>query len=232
MSDTIRYIKQYIFPKTLKNNIKELLVHILPILNENNIRYWLVDGTLLGYYREKDIIFRDDDADIAILEDDFKKSMKILKNNLPKHFGDFNDNSEDEFNINNNRFNKLGGLGKIDLFIAYKENQNIKYENHTVPNDYIFPLKEDDFLGIKVKVPNKTDKILENTYGKDYMTPRSYYKGINYEGPQWQPPKLIQKAVSENSDKIPVLIIIYYIFIVVFLIFFLLFIYLRYNHSF
>ena len=42
-------------------------------------RYWLTDGTMLGYQREHGIISRDDDADICVARDDLKRACLVLQ---------------------------------------------------------------------------------------------------------------------------------------------------------
>lgn len=60
-----------------------ILKIVSTILDDNNITYWLIGGTLLGGIRHKGFIPWDDDMDIAILKDDYDKAMKALQENLP-----------------------------------------------------------------------------------------------------------------------------------------------------
>ena len=53
--------------------LRNLLIKTVPILNNNNIEYWIDFGTLLGLHRDKDIIIGDTDCDICIWKKDEDK---------------------------------------------------------------------------------------------------------------------------------------------------------------
>lgn len=61
----------------------EILCEIHRICIENNIRYWLYAGTLLGSIRHKGFIPWDDDCDIAMMRDDYEKFLRIAQQYLP-----------------------------------------------------------------------------------------------------------------------------------------------------
>lgn len=60
--------------------LKELQINILDNINmfckENNIKYWLDYGTLLGAVRHSGYIPWDDDIDIGMMRDDYNKFLK------------------------------------------------------------------------------------------------------------------------------------------------------------
>ena len=62
----------------------EMLKDIDCICRKHQITYWLNGGSALGAYRHCGFIPWDDDADIAMMQSDFKRFIEVLKMDLPK----------------------------------------------------------------------------------------------------------------------------------------------------
>lgn len=60
----------------------EMLQYIDFVCKKHNIRYWLCSGTLLGAVRHGGFIPWDDDVDIEMLREDYKRLVRILKRTL------------------------------------------------------------------------------------------------------------------------------------------------------
>ena len=58
----------------------DMLSYIDEICLENNIKYTLVGGSLIGAIRHKGMIPWDDDIDIALTQEEYNKLMSILQN--------------------------------------------------------------------------------------------------------------------------------------------------------
>lgn len=75
----------------------EMLKDIKKICIENDIKYFIVYGTLLGAIRHKGFIPWDDDIDIAMLSDDYNRFLEICKTNLPEKYFLQNDKTDLEY---------------------------------------------------------------------------------------------------------------------------------------
>lgn len=72
--------------KELQKVLLELLLVIDHVCTENNLRYYLFYGTLLGAVREGGFIPWDDDADIVMPRDDYEKLLHLSKETWPKGY--------------------------------------------------------------------------------------------------------------------------------------------------
>lgn len=156
-------------------HLKIIFKKFIEIMNEKNITWWCVDGTLLGAVRHKGFIPWDDDIDVGILYKDYNKLIKLTKVDL----GNFEINKAAiGFRIN------MKGIQYpfIDIWVNdYDDNNNIKYCTPILnniktfyfasPNVYysdneLFPLKMVKFENLTVYIPNKSEDILHREYGK------------------------------------------------------------------
>lgn len=73
--------------KTPLEQMKLVELKLLKVLNkickENNIKYWLDGGTLLGAVRHGGFIPWDDDIDVGMLREDYEKFLKLASKELP-----------------------------------------------------------------------------------------------------------------------------------------------------
>lgn len=71
--------------KTLQEIELENLKKIIEICEVNNLRYFLIGGSLIGVLRHNGFIPWDDDIDIGLPRPDYNKFVQIVKNYLPDH---------------------------------------------------------------------------------------------------------------------------------------------------
>lgn len=66
----------------VRQSARDLLCHLADSFENHNIPYFLDHGTLLGIYRDGDILPWDDDIDLSIYEDGFLPCIQLLAQSL------------------------------------------------------------------------------------------------------------------------------------------------------
>lgn len=72
--------------KDVQNVLLRMLKDVDKICRKHNIPYFLNGGSALGAIRHKGFIPWDDDADIAMLKDDYLRFIEVLKKALPDEY--------------------------------------------------------------------------------------------------------------------------------------------------
>ena len=172
------------------NLLKENFEQILTIVYSSelkNYNIWLDFGTLLGYYRENDFISHDLDMDFGIQVSSLEE-FEVIEEQLINN--GFNRTKEFYFNKNLVELSySYKGLN-VDFIIYKKEDDKVSsdtifFMTNALGNPtryevyhYKIPfsgLKECDFKGMKVKVPDNTQEYLRTLYGEDFETPNTNY---------------------------------------------------------
>lgn len=170
-------IEYYYTDESYLTELINLARTVISILNNNNIKYWLIFGSLLGCIRHNGIIPWDDDIDLAFDVGDLQKIYGLKKEFL-KHglkLSKYQTSKRELYKIkyinpNNNNRRKAW----IDLF-AYRMDKNDVWHRTLgsyvqIKNKDLFPLKTKIFHGINANVPNNYNNILEQQYGSDWNT--------------------------------------------------------------
>jgi len=161
-----------------KENAIKNLIDLDSIFRKNKVRYWIQDGTLLGYYRDSDFISYDNDVDIGIKWSDFtcNTMIDVINNGFTLYAT--SGLLEDSLVIN---IIKRGV--SVDLYFYYPKDNYYFYHTAVVKKPYAdgrrridftymnFDVREIEFLGSKFFAPHNIEYFLETKYGKDWKTP-------------------------------------------------------------
>ncbi len=164
----------------------KLLKKTIKILNKNNVNYFLISGTLLGYARHNDFIPWDDDIDLIVDRESFMKIDPNIKEKYIKKYklnfitiGDhmtkvsFVDKGVDLSNrfINCKNKREKYHWPFIDLFMYDydEEKKNILFFKKQWNVESFFPAKNIYFNGMSAFIPFDSDYFLKINYGINYM---------------------------------------------------------------
>lgn len=153
---------------------KRNLVDAIDILQASGKRYWLNDGTLLGYYREGNILRHDKDFDFGLKIEDV--DMELVEAFIKERFqicwlwGKYQNNLQISFRRNGIPF---------DIFMFYSDKEkNETYHYTHFRKGGLFCYKYEPFTTTQVKwfghdvmIPQDPEKHLVQKYGMLWSIP-------------------------------------------------------------
>ena len=189
-SDTLKKVK--LQNRNYHKKMKDMLLKTIDILNDNNIKYWLEAGTLLGVIRDGDLIPWDYDADIGIYADSIEDIMKLKMKFFPKYLikKKFINTMWLPGNIRvlkvKTTWEKIKQLNfHLDLFCVYKVNNNYRWSDSNalkhVNQKFYDKLDVIDWEGRKIYIPSNAEEYLTLRYG-DWKTPEKKYNAGIQDG--------------------------------------------------
>jgi len=175
---------------SLKQQAKKNLTDFKQAMDDLKIPFCLMDGTLLGAYRDNDFIKNDyDDIDIGILEEHRDKAPQIFAHLQTKGFRKFKE-FKHEGKFRGGSIIRQGG--HIDFFVvhikgkeAYNLGKNPWPDNPKPYRAYVYPshcFKKFDhlvFKGMTFNIPTKAEDFLKARYG-DWKTPLRRGEGFSW----------------------------------------------------
>lgn len=156
-----------------KEELKKTLLEVNEVMKGLKMEYFLLHGTLLGYYRDKDIILWDDDIDLGCLLDSSDTEIRNIiviafENRGYKSWIKETNEWPGACNI---VFTKNYGEG--DLSIAFKfihriADRAIEASSPvTYPINSILRLEQVTWFKEKFLIPSKPEELFDIWYGKD-----------------------------------------------------------------
>ena len=187
------------FRGSVVSNLRELLNFSLAACSQFDMNCFLIAGTLLGAHREGKVFDWEEDADLGIMEEDFKKLSTLSMSGKIKAFSnsqysitgkDFDiimrpdeahivaravDRSSHLY-VDFMKFKRNTGRFESPFSWAYVHCAHCKTKKHermrkiSMPLSDIFPLEPCTLEGIKTLCPHNTTQWLNYFYGSDFQT--------------------------------------------------------------
>jgi phosphorylcholine metabolism protein LicD len=163
------------------DELKTLYKNIMKFFIDFNLKYKFIlfYGTLLGFYRENNFIENDDDIDVLIEREYYDNLLNYIDTNI-KNYPDIS------LGIKTDTIVQLfyKDIGPFDIYAFDEHNDNIllKWDGNLLfEKKNIYPLKVMKYYGYEICIPNNTEKILIETYGKDWNVPmpKTEYEWVN-----------------------------------------------------
>lgn len=173
--------------KAFLSDGKSVFCDFCSVLNSNQIKFWLVYGTLLGYIREGKILDFDCDFDVGVWYTDYSQELENkLQENGFKLVHQYR--SISEYQAFEQTYEKDGV--SIDVFyhfknetriwanVFYREPASALEENIYRIRELDYPLadlKQITFLDNYVYIPCNAEVYLEEIYGSNWRIPDPNY---------------------------------------------------------
>jgi hypothetical protein len=161
-----------------RSALRRALPDVCRVFEAAGVDYWCDFGTLLGYYREGDIIRGDKDVDLSALVTEKPKIMGLAGTlrALGYDLTDRGGGARKLLRIHDRRTRYY-----IDVYPYVVEGDllrsTITSPTEDVPARLVRPRRDVPFLGATVRVPEDVPALLAYRYGPNYMRPRRGDKG-------------------------------------------------------
>jgi len=150
-----------------KRQAKENLFLFKDIVDKHGLKFLLAFGTLLGAVREHDFIDHDEDIDLIIMKSDMDKFLSLLF--------EFRKYGFEVIRYERRGFLSLMRKGEyIDFYFyePYPEDADLVYCCQDIfPKSLLEDTAPITFLGREFNAPRDYKKMMEISYGKEWMTP-------------------------------------------------------------
>lgn len=176
-----------------------VLAEASQVLSNLKVKHWLTDGTLLGFYREKNFIGHDDDvdlgADIRDWSPEISPQMESAGFKKIGEFGSVESGLEYAFEKDEMR---------IDFFFFYYEGDQMWHScwMRKIQLQFFYPefgLKEIEFLGHPFHVPENELEYIELKYGPGWKTPqKSWHWAFSPENTKMTEPTLYNRLCYQG----------------------------------
>ena len=158
--------------------LRRTLTGVCRILEAHDVEYWCDFGTLLGFYRENDIIRHDKDADLGVLASEAPR-IKALAPVFLEHgywLTDQGGRAKRLLRIHDQRT-----WYYVDIYTYVPDGDTLRSvflsPQHDLPASFVVSRVRAPFLGTTVHVPADVPGLVRHRYGSRFNVPRRGDKG-------------------------------------------------------
>lgn len=157
-------------------------MHVISILQESGVRFWLESGSLLGAMRIGDVLPWDYDVDIGFNRDDVTQCSWLRKAKIKPTVDNqgylWEKATEGNFfRVFYSKTNKIG----VNLFPFFNKNGTMtrdgwytSHRNMEFPEQFLHPMSSIEFISKNVPSPNNIRDFLELKFGKGSVENAQY----------------------------------------------------------
>lgn len=159
-------VELYLGRKLIDREISKMnLLDFKKVMDNNNIKFGLIYGTLLGAIREQNFIEHDEDVDVFVLNEDRVKFLNTLFD-LEKIGLKVVRYKKDLLSI-------MRDNDYIDIYFFRKIRNNKRRESDIILDAHYLESSESlEFLGERFTIPGRPKALLRFLYGDDWRIPQ------------------------------------------------------------
>lgn len=180
-----RFARDFIYTRMDHEAAYDIMGRTAAALNSLGVRWWLMDGTLLGFVREGEFLGHDADVDIGIHMSDYSPALLSALRDTGLQLYSQHGTPDNGLEITvRSRWLYLPGTS-LDIFLFYDdEGQDTwwhatSYKGHQMRYRYPrFELETLEVRGQTYNVPSPPERFLVQKYGDDWRTPNTSWHGL------------------------------------------------------
>ena len=160
--------------------LRQCLLDMCDVLNSHGVDYWCDFGTLLGYYRDHDVIRSDYDVDLCLLAEEKPALIGLVSAFKARGYTltDSNGTTKLVIRIANDRTGYYADtyVYRVDGPMARSTFRSVE----DVPLALVANRVAVPFLGGTIRIPQDVEPLLLHRYGPTYRVPRRGDQGLAY----------------------------------------------------
>jgi hypothetical protein len=166
--------------------LRQILRDVCTVLHDYGLDYWCDFGTLLGYYRDGDVIRSDYDVDLCMLDGDKPKLLALAGVLKARGYTLANSNGTTKLVVR--IWNDRTGY-YADMYTYRPDGPMLRSTFRSVedlPAALVAGRTDVPFLGTTIRVPHDIEPLLLHRYGPTFRTPRRADQGVAYGYRRWE----------------------------------------------